>query len=340
MALRYVLGIDQGASKTHAVVADEAGNLAGIGWGRGACHSEHGMDKAMQAVQEAAGAALRAAGIAHSQVARLAAGMTGIDWPHEAPLLRDALSRQLDVPAEQIHAVNDAVIALRAGTSSPSGCVLCAGSGLNCAVRRDAQHEYVFGFYIDESCQGGSALAQRAIQAVLDAEAGLTGPTALTGLLLDFFGFRSVDELLMAKVTVGLGERRKLEVPKLLEQAAAMNDPAALDVLAQFGRDIARYAVAGLRRMDMLEGPVEVVLSGSVFKCRIPVLEESVAAEIHRHAAGARIVDSVYEPVIGAVLMALDGLEGTRPDEIDAHIKRDALRFHMIRKNGEGANEP
>jgi N-acetylglucosamine kinase-like BadF-type ATPase len=285
-------------------------------------------------------AALDAAGIGAAAIHSLAAGMTGIDWPHEAPLLQGALSRRLNVPPERIQAVNDAVIALRAGTSSPSGCVLCAGSGLNCAVRRDAEHEYVFGFYVNENCQGGSALAERAIQAVLDAQAGLTGPTLLTGLLLDFFGFKTVDDLLMAKVTTGLGARRKLTVPKLLEQAAALNDPAALDVLGGFGRDIARYAVAGLKRMDMLHGPVEVVLSGSVFKCRLPVLQESVAAEIHRHAAQARIVDSVYEPVIGAVLMALDVLGGTDSGEIDEHIKRDASRFDMIRKNGEGANEP
>ncbi len=340
MTLRYVLGIDQGGSKTHAVVADETGNLLGVGWGCGACHSESGLEIAMQAVQEAAGVALEAAGIETSDIFSVAAGMTGIDWPHEAPLLRDALSRQLQVPGQRIQAANDAVIALRAGTSSPSGCVLCAGSGLNCAVRRDARHEYVFGFYINENCQGGSALAERAIQAVLDAEARLAGPTLLTGLLLDFFGFKTVDELLMAKVTTGLGRERKLEVPKLLEQAAAMNDLQALDVLSRFGRDIARYAVAGLRRMDMLERPVEVVLSGSVFKCQIPVLQESVAAEIHRHAAQARIVDSVYEPVIGAVLMALDSLEGTNPKGIEAHIKRDAKRFDMIRKNGKGANEP
>lgn len=337
--MQYVLGIDQGGSKTHAMVSDEVGRLLGAGAGRGACHSENGLAAATEAVREASREALAAAGIPSTDAAFVAAGMTGIDWPHEAPLLRGELSGLLGVPQERVRVVNDAVIALRAGTSSPSGCVLCAGSGLNCAVRRDAEHEYVFGFYIRDDCQGGSALAERAIQAVLDAEAALSGPTLLTGLILDFFGFKTVDDLLMAKVTTGLGAKRKLEVPKLLERAAAMNDPAALEVLARFGRDVARYAVSGLRRMGMLEEAVEVVLSGSVFKCGLPVLQESVAAEIHKFAAHARIVDSVYEPVIGAVLMALDNLPGIDHSEIDAHIKRDAGRFNMIRKNGREATE-
>ena len=66
----------------------------------------------------------------------------------------------------------------------------------------------------------------------------------------------------------------------LLERAAAQNDRVALDILEQYGKTLARYAVAGLRKADMLDADIDVVLSGSILKCRIPVLKETVAAQI------------------------------------------------------------
>ena len=51
--MEYVLGIDQGGSKTHAAVADETGRLLGAGRGPGACHSVYGMEAAMAGVAEA-----------------------------------------------------------------------------------------------------------------------------------------------------------------------------------------------------------------------------------------------------------------------------------------------
>ncbi|MBO5646264.1 MAG: hypothetical protein J6S59_04000 [Clostridia bacterium] len=40
--MKYVLGLDQGGSKTHAAVANDRGELLGIGTSFGACHSVNG----------------------------------------------------------------------------------------------------------------------------------------------------------------------------------------------------------------------------------------------------------------------------------------------------------
>ena len=331
--MRTVLGIDQGGSKTHAVIVNEQGELLGLGCGAGACHSTHGMEYAMQAIADAIHQAEAMAQMDVRDVSYVSAGLTGIDWPHEASMLRGELSGRFSIAQEHISVVNDCVIALRAGSSSQKSCILCAGSGLNCAVQRDAEHRWEFGFYIADSCQGGNALAERTVQAVLDAEIGLEPATCLTAMTLEHFGVPSVDALLERKVTTGLDRAKMLELPKLLEKAAEFNDGLALELLARFGHDVARYVVAGLRRMDMLHEKVEVVLSGSVFKCRQPILEESIAAEIHRYAGGAYLVDGLYEPIIGAALLALDHLADCDPTVVNEHIKRDAMRFHMIRKN-------
>ena len=327
--MRYVLGIDQGASKTHAMIADEQGVILGLGQSGGACHSTHGMERAMGLIEEAVREALEQSGLAIGQITAMAAGMTGLDWSFEQDLLSRELQRRF--PALEVSVVNDCIIALRAGTDQESGCVLCAGSGLNCAVRKDREHEYVFGFYIADEYQGGTALGHRAVQAVLDAGCGLEQPTLLTGMLLDYFGLDSVDRLLYQCVTGTIGPRETIKLPPLLEQAAEQNDTVALQILSRYGREIARYVVAGMRRLEMLDAPVDVVLSGSIFKCKLPVLQDAVAAEIHRFAAHAKIVNCRYEPIVGAVLLALEKLHDPLPPSVYRNIEAASARFNIIR---------
>lgn len=333
--MRYVLGIDQGGSKTLAAVANELGEVLGVGRGAGACHAVCSLEKAMQPVLESTHAACAAAGIALSDISLVAAGMTGVDWSFEAQLLRGALASSLHIPERRITVVNDCLIALRAGSASPSGCILCAGSGLNCGVRRDENHEYAFGYYIDDRCQGGQALGNRVLQTVFDAEAGLTAQTALTNAVLAYMDCPTVDELLYRRVNAQLDGKKVLHLPRVLETTALAGDAVALELLRTFGADIARYAVAGLRRFDMLDDAVDVVLSGSVFKCRARALQDSVTAVIRDAAPHARIMESRYEPIVGAVLTALDQWGATAEEAVHARIERDAQRLGLIRSPEE-----
>ncbi|MBQ8954023.1 MAG: hypothetical protein IJ048_07890 [Clostridia bacterium] len=52
--MKYVLGIDQGGTKTHALVSDENGRILGVGRDVGGCHSIDGMEQAMRGVRGAA----------------------------------------------------------------------------------------------------------------------------------------------------------------------------------------------------------------------------------------------------------------------------------------------
>lgn len=329
--MTYVLGIDQGGSKTYALLADERGELCGFGSAQGASHFDSGLDKAISMICVAAMGAIGQAGITIDQIIRITAGLTGVDWPHEEKLLHEALSQALAVSSDKITVINDSLIALRAGTSEPSGCILCAGSGLNCAVRKGPDCQYVFGYYIKNADQGGMALGKRTLQAVFDAHCGLFEPTALTLAVLEHMGCNTVDELLYKKVTGQLSSKLVLLLPHVIEVAVLEGDAVAENVMESFARDIAQYAVAGLRRFSMLDERTEVVLSGSVFKCKAPILQEIVSDVIRAAAPKAKIVQSEYEPVVGAVLMALDSLPGGDRAQIKQRIKRGALRFDMIR---------
>lgn len=76
-SVKYVIGIDQGASKTHAIVSDEYGIVLGMGKSYGACHSSDGMTHAITAVKEAVDQASRAKRNFHSGDR---ANSGGYDW--------------------------------------------------------------------------------------------------------------------------------------------------------------------------------------------------------------------------------------------------------------------
>jgi len=330
--MRYILGIDQGGSKTLAVVADEYGNILSLGRGPGACHSITGMDSAKEALRIACSDALRQAGMKISDMFCILGGLTGADWPHETPLLIDAICQVTGADSEKVSVVNDCLIALRAGTSSPSGCILCAGSGLNCAVRNLEGEQFVFGFYIKDDDQGGMALGRMALQAVFDAEIGLREETMLREEILTYMDCSDVDEMLMRHVIDGLPSQKILYLPRVLEKCALAGDQVSKDVLSEFGARMGRYVASGLMRMGMDRKESEVILSGSIFKCRAQELKNAVEDIILQAAPKAQIKQSRYEPIIGAALMALDKLNETDHSVIAENMERSAVKYDLFRQ--------
>lgn len=318
-----ILALDQGGTKTAALVANASGEILGAGYGRGACHAESGMEVAMGAVMEAAGAALSAAGATLAQVETVCGGMAGADWPDEYPLLENALRETTGVRNVQV--VNDCIIAWRAGTDCPVGAVLCAGTALNAAVIGPHGQSYIFGYYISGDDLGGTALGRLSLRAVFAAESGIGPGTRLTDLLLSHFGLASVDDLMRAYVSGKLGRTSTL-VP-VLEQAVALGDDVAVRLVADFGERLARYVTAGQKRFGMLQCEQDVVLSGGVFKAHLPGLRESVTRAVLREAPRARLVDARYEPVVGALLLALPAL--TLPA-----LAESAARHQLLRQGG------
>lgn len=306
--MKYVLGIDQGGTKTAAIVMDCKGRILGAGRYGGAYHISDGIGTAMAAVEKAAEEACGQAGIPLCEIGAVGAGITGMDWPEDYRLLCPALERVTGI--HEVHLFNDVMGAFYSGAPRGVGAVLCAGTGLNAAVCSPAGEEFVFGFYIDEHDQGGSALAQRAIRCAFHSAIGLSGPTQLSGLFLQKSGARNMDDLLHRFVVdEEFSYSVKDLVPDIME-CAERGDAVTLRLLEEFASDISRYVRAGLQRFGMLNMETDVVLSGSVLKGSPNRLRENVMRDILAFAPNAHIVNARYEPVVGAAVAALKGNAG------------------------------
>jgi hypothetical protein len=99
-----------------------------------------------------------------------------------------------------------------------------------------------------------------------------------------------------------------------------------------FGQGYAGLAAAGLRRLGMAEIALEVVLSGSIFKARGPLLVETIRTALHQAAPRARLVNARYEPVVGAALLGLEELGVPIEAAAKARIEESASRLGLLRE--------
>ena len=283
----------------------------------------------MAAVSEAAQSALTQAGLSPKKINTISAGMAGANWPEEISALENGLRTLFS--ADNVRVYNDCLIAMRGGTAASRCAVLCAGTGLNAAAQFTDEPPFVFNNYNEDLDQGAKGLGARALQAVFLSEIGALPPTVLTKIALRLFESDTVDKLLLAC------QRKQLRKPiqdlsPLLFEAAQKSDPVAQEIISQFGISISRYPVAAIQKQKAQNLEIDIVLSGGIFKNKGTSLVETISAEVHRVAPNARIIEAAYEPVVGALLMALDSKYGHQiPAAVMEHCHASAEKLKLLR---------
>ncbi len=306
-----VLGVDGGASKTHAVLADEHGVVVGVG--RSGCSNWEvvGLDGAKAALHEAFEAALD--GLNPDCVVASAYGLAGCDWPSDEGRLRPVIaSLGLSGP---VTLVNDAFLPLRAGASNGIGIAAIAGSGTCVAGRnRAGQVARSFGAGYPFSDWGGAGdIVHEAFFRIAASYKGLAPETALAQAFVAHFGCGTVDVLLEGVMRWDLELSGRMA--PLVFRVAHSGDAVAQDVVAKAGRCMGQNVVAVARRLGMLDEPFDLVTAGGVFASRSPLLNDSLLATVQQEAAGAHLVHWRARPVVGAVLLAEDLLGTGQPPE-------------------------
>ena len=313
-----VVGVDGGATKTIALVADEQGHI--LGAGRGGNSNWIGIDvrEPMGVVAETVRLALAQAGVSGDEVNLGAFGLAGADWPEDYER-REAVLFQSGI-AQRVVVKNDALVGWRAGTRQTFGAVIVAGTGSNTAIIAPDGREWCYGYYVRYG--GAGDVARDAILSVLRAEDGRGAPTALTEIVLERLGYPGSDDLLKALYMHRLDHRQALALCPLVFQAAVDGDPVATDLIVRQGKALAEYATAGIRRFGMQHVEFDVVLSGSLFKGQGPLLVDTITQQVHCVAPRAHIARPQYEPAVGGVLLAYDALGISVSEEMYDNLRK------------------
>lgn len=324
----YILGIDQGATKTMATLADLQGNILAYGKAPGGYHAVTGLEHAIEQVRIAAENAVQAADAEKDKLVAIGAGMTGADFPSEYTLLQNALEKKFKVPNT---VVNDCMVALRAESPSVNSMIICGGTGLNIGVLSPDGNWFVFGYYIDDCWQGGVSIGEYTLQKITEASLGIRPQTELTQRVLERFGEKNVDGLLEQLYTKGGKKKLKYLVPDVMD-CAEQGDETGIQILQYFADGCSRYAVAGLRKYHMLDIPTTVYLSGGIFKNDKSMLNNMINTALQRENPQVKIVNAEFEPVVGGVMIGLEKVyDGEIPPQIVQQVRASARTIGLTR---------
>jgi N-acetylglucosamine kinase-like BadF-type ATPase len=302
--MMIVLGVDGGASKTHAVLADGEGRVRGVG--RAGCSNWEvvGLEGAQAALLSAVQQALAAAGVRPNEIAASAYGLAGLDWPSDERRLKPLVAA-LGLPGPRI-VVNDAFLPLRAGTANGVGLAAIAGSGTTVVGRnRAGQTARSFGAGYPFTDWGGAGdIAREAVHRVAGAYKGLAPQTVLTARMLAATGCADVAELMegLMRWQIEIGG----EFAPQVFQAALEGDEPAQSIVRRAGEAIGRNVIAVACRLGMLDTAFDLVAAGGVFSSQSELLNDSLLTTTHRQAPQANLVHWSAPPVVGALLLAVD----------------------------------
>lgn len=302
--MKYYLGIDIGATKTAALIADENGTPVGIGQGGPGNHETVGFDGMETAMCDALNSAIADANITKDQIAGLGFGIAGYDWSSEEPHMKATINRLgLNAPYKM---VNDVVLGLLAGTSEGWGVAVVSGTGCNCRGW-DKEHKREgrvtgYGVLMSESA-GGSELINRTMQIIGYSWTKRLPPTALANTFVNHVGAKNLEDLIEG-YTKGHYEIGADTAP-LVFQTAANGDAVAQDLVRWAGAELGEMAKAVIRQLDFEDIEFEVALIGSMFKSGEPLITP-MRETIHALAPKAKLIRTEVKPVVGAALLGME----------------------------------
>ena len=311
--VELILAVDGGQTSTKALVAQIDGRVLGAGRGGPSdhFHIEGGVEKNRIAIQGAIKAALADAGVEPDRVVSVALGLTGAPTGGTAtPIVHDII-RELFAP-RKISVGPDYITNLAGASGGQPGVVLIAGGGaISYGVTGDG-HEALsggFGYLLGDE---GSAfnIGRLATIAAARASDGRDEPTALQGIVERAFGLGTMREITRIVYAAGFSRDRLSLLAPEVAAAARDGDGVAIRIMRTAGEELARTALATIRKLFEPGQPVDVFLTGGVFAAG-DVLRGPFRAALTQGWPEAADRDPRFPPAVGGLIVArrLLGLE-------------------------------
>ncbi len=319
-----VVGLDGGGTKTHVLVADEHGEVLGAATSGPSNWEDVGLEATASTIRAVISEALGAAGVGLAAVSSSVFGLAGVDWPADVTRL-SMIAETMGLAGEH-ELLNDAFVALRAGSNHPWGvCVIAGGGAVAVGRNPDGAEARTLGLG-QEFGDFGSApdLSQEGLRAVAESYVGFGPPTILAERYQQALAAPSV-EAMLEQLSRG-GPLQLGALSPVVVQAAEEGDAPARAIVERAGTSLGRAAGLVARKLHMEDSSFEVVLAGGVLRAGSRTLLGPLERELHRSAPSAVIVRLEVPPVVGAVLRALERLGQSPSGAIHLRLSLESMK--------------
>ena len=322
-----VLAVDGGNSKTDLALVSRRGDLLAFVSGPTISHQQVPIATAMDRLRALAAEAGRSAGTdAAAELGSFC--LAGADYPADVRALRRAIDATGVAGRRVVR--NDGYAALRAGASRGWGVVVICGAGVNAlGVAPDGRTARLAGVGdLSGDWGGGYGIGREALGAAVRARDGRGPATVLAQRVPERLGVRRPADVTRAMYEGRMEQRRLEELAPLVFEAAGAGDAVARQIADRLADELAVMAIAIARRLRVVRLPVEIVLTGGVFRTTdagfYARLEERITAAL----PGATLTRLRARPVLGAALLGLDEL-GVKPGgAAEQRLRREFVAVH------------
>jgi len=297
-----VLAVDGGNSKTDLALVGADGSLVSLVRGPLSSPQHLGVDGCLEVLE-------RLLGNHNGRVADVAMLLlAGVDFPSEEEAVREAVEAR--GWAKRVHVDNDTFAVLRAGTERGWGVAITCGAGINCVgVSPDGRHARFPALgEITGDWGGGYDLGLTAVFAAARSEDGRGPRTSLEHAVPAHFGLEAPSQLAEAIHFGQIAQRRVIELaPVVLAEAA--DDAVAAEIVQRLAAEVVALARVALKRLGMLNDPVEVLLGGGVLQDVDGDLLGAIDRGLREVAPNVTVRPTASAAIVGAALLGLDELD-------------------------------
>ena len=317
-----VLAVDGGNSKIDLALVSRSGELLALVTGPTISHQQVPMEEAMIRLAELNARAAREAGIAPASTLGVFC-VAGADFPADVRALTGAFAAARVAGRVSVH--NDAFAALRAGAPEGWGIVVVCGAGVNAAgVGPDGRTARLAGIGdLSGDWGGGEGIGREALAAAVRARDGRGQATSLARRVPQRLGVRRPIDVARQIYEGRMNDRRLEELAPLVFEVAGEGDAVARGIVDRLADELTAMAVAIARQLRVARRPVDVVLTGGVFRATDRTFYERLESGIRAAVPEARIARLRDRPVLGAALIGLDELRVTRGGAAERRLRRE-----------------
>lgn len=322
-----IIGIDAGATKTLCALATAEGEVLAVGAGGCGNFQASGVAGARHEIRASIDAAALAAGVSADAIGTAYYAIAGADREKDFRTIEKFL-KEIN-PARAMFLENDTHAAVRGGTPDGVGIGLVAGTGTN-AIGFNRRGERL-------RCGGmgrllsdfGSAedIAEAAVAAAQRGHDGRGEPTILYDMICRAVGIAALED---AAEFFFHDSYQGMDLGKyapLVFQAATRGDKAAIAILERAGHAIATAALVIRRKLFAPDETVIVVFGGSVLqKGEDDRILKTVIADVRAEFPNTEFVKLDVDPVVGALLLALDRHHGRPRDDLRPRVMESYRR--------------
>lgn len=322
-----LIAVDGGGSKTDGVALDLDGSVVARARGAGSSPQLSDLETSVDCIDSVI-AEVRA-GAGDRPVLQTSIYLSGLDLPEHTRAFTQAISTRswmTGVTGLQAVVENDMFALLRAGTREPNAVAVVCGTGINClGVSEDGAHARFAALgMLSGDWGGGWFLGEQALWHAARAVDGRGKPTLLTTFIPQFLGLSDVQAVIEAFQFGSVATDRFSEFAPLVLLAADAGDAVARGIVDRQAEEIVTLAVAAMKRLELLEHAVPLVLGGGVLASGNERLLRGIESDLAVRAPKARMELVRSPPILGAALLALETV-GASPEAVET--ARAALEY-------------